>query len=114
MFAVHNLAYQGVFPEQSFDVLGIPREFFSRFHLEEVDTFGRRQTINVMKAALCTADRLITVSTGYASEILTPKFGCGLQSILAKVLRLETELVRLGPFLVSLWYLRLAPPCGTP
>lgn len=45
-----------------------------------------------------TADRLVTVSQGYASEIMTPTFGYGLEKILAKVTMLLAEAPLCPPY----------------
>jgi starch synthase len=38
--------------------------------------------ISYLKAAICSADAITTVSPTYAREILTPEFGCGLDGLL--------------------------------
>jgi starch synthase len=76
VFTVHNLAYQGLFPRPVFDRLGLPPEWW---HPGALEFHGR---LSYMKAGLVYADRLTTVSPGYAREIQTPDFGCGLDGLL--------------------------------
>ncbi|MFH1856503.1 MAG: glycogen synthase GlgA [Candidatus Omnitrophota bacterium] len=75
-FTVHNLAYQGLFPRETMHVLGIRDDFFTPDTLE---FYGK---LSFMKAAILYSDALSTVSKGYAEEILTPEFGCGLDGLL--------------------------------
>ncbi len=74
--SIHNMAYQGVFPQRLFPKLGIDKKFFSFDGLEFYDQ------INLLKGGLIFSDRLATVSPQYAKEILTPQFGCGLEGVL--------------------------------
>jgi len=76
VFTVHNLAYQGVFPAQSFASLGLPADFYD---MHGVEFYGQ---LSFMKAGLYYADRLTTVSPTYAREIQTIDQGCGLEGLL--------------------------------
>jgi starch synthase len=76
LFTIHNLAFQGKFPATLFPALGLPAESFATAGLEY---FGG---VGFMKAALWFADRINTVSPGYAAEIMTPKLGMGLDGLL--------------------------------
>jgi len=76
VFTVHNLAFQGLFPSADFALLGLPARFMSAQALE---FHGQ---LSFMKAGLMFADRIATVSPGYAREITTPEFGCGLDGVL--------------------------------
>lgn len=76
LLTIHNLAFQGVFGPETFPRLGLPPQFFSADGLEY---FGQ---VSFLKAGIRFADRLTTVSPRYAQEILTPKFGCGLDGLL--------------------------------
>ncbi|GIL46717.1 hypothetical protein Vafri_3634, partial [Volvox africanus] len=78
VLALHNLAHQGAHPPHCFGSLGLPGEWYGA--LEWVQTPGaggtqasgnldRIPTINILKAALVTSDRLVTVSPAYAWEI---------------------------------------------
>lgn len=74
VFTIHNLAYQGVFGCERFEQLGLPAERFL-----DVEFYGR---ISFLKAGICSADAITTVSPTYAKEILTPEYGCGLDELL--------------------------------
>jgi starch synthase len=76
VFTIHNLAFQGNFPLDSFGQVGLPRETLSP---EGVEFFGQ---ISFLKAGIRYSDRLTTVSPTYAREILTPEHGCGLDGLL--------------------------------
>ncbi|HEX9626731.1 MAG TPA: glycogen synthase GlgA [Acidiferrobacterales bacterium] len=76
VFTIHNLAYQGLFPRPVFDRLGLPSEWW---HPDALEFHGQ---LSLIKAGLAFADRLTTVSPGYAREIQTPAFGCGLDGLL--------------------------------
>jgi len=49
--------------------------------MDGVEVWG---DFNLLKAGIAYSDMVSTVSPTYAEEILTPKFGCGLEGILAK------------------------------
>lgn len=76
LFTVHNLAFQGLFPAQCFDALGLPREAFSIAGLEY---HGK---VSFLKAGLVYADALSTVSPTYAREIQQPPLGFGLEGVI--------------------------------
>ncbi|WP_137894706.1 glycogen synthase GlgA [Ramlibacter sp. 2FC] len=76
LFTIHNLAYQGLFPRSDYQGLGLPADWFQ---IEGLEFHGQ---LSFMKAGLHYADRISTVSPGYAREIQTPEFGCGLDGLL--------------------------------
>ena len=76
VYTIHNLAYQGVFPDHEFPSTNLP---FSCFSVGELEFYGN---INCMKGAIIRSDRVTTVSKRYAAEILTPELGCGLEGVL--------------------------------
>lgn len=76
LFTVHNLAYQGLFPDHQYGKLGLPTELFQA---EGLEFYGQ---VNFMKTALRFADRINTVSPRYADEIQGMEFGCGLEGVL--------------------------------
>jgi starch synthase len=76
LFTIHNLAYQGVFPESTFKALDLPAELWS---IEGVEFHGK---LSFIKGGIATADWISTVSPTYAREICTPAFGCGLDGLL--------------------------------
>lgn len=76
VFTIHNLAYQGLFPYQTFLDLGLPAELW---HFDALEYHGQ---LSFIKGGLIFADRISTVSPSYAREIQTPEFGCGLDGLL--------------------------------
>ena len=77
VFTIHNLAYQGVFPYETFRKLRLPSRFWSADALE---FYGQ---MSFIKGGLRFADRISTVSPTYAEEIQSEEFGCGLQGLLS-------------------------------
>lgn len=73
---IHNLAYQGVFPADSFWLTNAP---FAYFNPEGAEFWG---ALNCLKAAIVYSDYITTVSPRYAREITTEEFGCGLDGLL--------------------------------
>ena len=78
VFTIHNLGYQGLFPEEKFLVTGLPRDPF--FLPEGLEYYGR---IGLLKAGIEYADAITTVSPTYAREIQTPEFGLGMDGIVS-------------------------------
>lgn len=78
IMTLHNLAFQGVFPPCMLAQLDLPRGCFS---VEGVEYFGQ---ISFLKGGINFADKLTTVSPSYASEIVTPEFGMGLEGVLGR------------------------------
>ncbi|QGZ61774.1 glycogen synthase GlgA [Paraburkholderia acidisoli] len=76
IFTIHNLAYQGIFPAQQFDGLGLPHDFL---HMHGVEFYGQ---LSFLKAGLFYADKITTVSPTYAREIQTVAQGGGLEGLL--------------------------------
>jgi starch synthase len=76
VFTIHNLAYQGLFPAETFSALRLPPSLWSHAALE---FHGR---LSFIKGGIVFADRLTTVSPGYAHEIQTPEHGHGLDGLL--------------------------------
>ena len=73
---VHNLAYQGQFPREMLDELGLPPDAFAMYGVEYYGTIG------FLKAGLQFADRITTVSPTYAKEIQSDEAGMGLSGLL--------------------------------
>jgi starch synthase len=73
---IHNLAFQGVFPMASADVLGIPHPWRG---MDGVEFWGQ---LSMLKAGLQFADAITTVSPTYAREIQTREHGAGFDGIL--------------------------------
>ncbi|WP_461210584.1 glycogen synthase GlgA [Desulfocurvus sp. DL9XJH121] len=76
VLTIHNLAFQGRFSSRLFETSGLPPE---AWHMDGVEYYG---DFNLLKGGIAYADAITTVSPGYAGEILTPEFGCGLEGIL--------------------------------
>jgi len=76
VFTIHNLAYQGVFEHSCLKRTGIDERYFN---MDALEFYG---SVNFMKAGIAYSDMVTTVSPQYAKEILTPKFGCGLDGFL--------------------------------
>lgn len=76
VFTIHNLSYQGVFEKKTFYDLHLPHELWGMHGIEFHDQ------VSFIKGGLVYADRITAVSPGYAKEIQTPEFGCGLNELL--------------------------------
>jgi starch synthase len=74
LFSIHNLAYQGLFDAREMARLNLPENAYS-----VMEFYGR---MSFLKAGIRTTDAITTVSPTYASEILTPEYGCGLDGLL--------------------------------
>ena len=73
---IHNLAYQGIFSAEHFNLAGLPANWFNT---DTTEFYGQ---LNTLKAGIATADFIVTVSPRYAREITTEEFGCGLDGLL--------------------------------
>lgn len=76
VFTIHNLAYQGLFDPVLMPLLDLGPEHFT---MHGIEYFGQASLI---KAGIVYADRVTTVSPGYALEIQTAEYGCGLDGLL--------------------------------
>ena len=78
VYTIHNLKYQGVFGRNIVeDVLGMPLRLLYNGNIENAGD------VNFMKAGMCYADFITTVSPSYAEEITYPYFGEGLEDYVA-------------------------------
>ncbi|WP_353149725.1 glycogen synthase GlgA [Pollutimonas bauzanensis] len=77
VLTLHNVAFQGVFPIDLADSLGISEPYRTG---DGMEFWGQ---LNFLKAGIRYADLITVVSRNYAREILTPQFGCGLEGALA-------------------------------
>lgn len=75
---IHNLAFQGNYAAEVAPQLGIPANMINE---DGMEFWGK---ISFLKAGISYADRVTTVSQTYAKEILTERFGYGMQGILNK------------------------------
>ncbi len=78
LLTIHNLAYQGFFPPDILNRIGIP---FQVFHIDALEFYGQ---VNFLKGGIVFSDFLNTVSPTYAKEILTFEAGRGLDGVLLK------------------------------
>lgn len=76
IFTIHNIAYQGQFSPELFELTGLPAHFFS---VDGMEFWGG---INFMKAAIVSTDVITTVSPRYSEEIQTKEYGQGLEGVL--------------------------------
>lgn len=81
VFTIHNLAFQGNHPLAMGGWIGIPPELLAPALSDErsIEFYG---SLSMMKAGIVHADRVSTVSQRYAREILTPRFGHGMEGVL--------------------------------
>ena len=76
VFTIHNLAYQGAWPQEWVARLELPAESYAP---EGTEFHGR---MSFLKAALYYADAITTVSATYAREIQTETLGFGMDGLL--------------------------------
>ena len=79
VFTIHNLGYQGLFPEEKMPLTGLKKEDF--FHPEGLEYWGQ---ISLLKAGINYSHAITTVSPTYANEIQTPEYGMGMEGVLAR------------------------------
>ena len=77
VFTIHNLAYQGLFDQQTFDDLQLPEQLW---HMDGLEFHNQ---LSFIKGGLAYADRITTVSPTYAEEICQPEMGYGLDGLLS-------------------------------
>ncbi|MGD9076758.1 MAG: glycogen synthase GlgA [Desulfobacteraceae bacterium] len=77
VFTIHNIGYQGIFPEEKLSVTGLPKSGF--FHSEGLEFWGQ---VSLLKAGIVYSEAITTVSPKYAEEIQTPEYGMGMEGIL--------------------------------
>ena len=77
VMTVHNIAFQGLAPAAMLGAMHLP---LSEFTSEGLEYWGQ---ISTLKAGLVDADAITTVSPTYASELMRPEFGMGLDGLIA-------------------------------
>lgn len=77
LYTIHNLAYQGLFPEAEAPKIDIGQNLF---HPSAMEFYGK---LNLMKGGILFSDEISTVSRRYAEEIQTKEYGCGLEGVLS-------------------------------
>lgn len=77
VFTIHNLQYQGVFPQTMLsELFGLSNELLTN---DKLEFYGN---MNYMKGGLVYSDKLTTVSPSYAAEIQSRFYGEGLEYLL--------------------------------
>lgn len=76
LFTIHNLAYQGIFPNEFYPLTNLPWEDYVP---EKIEYYG---DFSFLKAGIVYSDKISTVSKQYCYEIQTPDFGFGMDGIL--------------------------------
>ncbi len=76
VITIHNIAFQGQYSADILPAIGLSSSHFS---MKSLEYYG---DISFLKGGLVTADAITTVSPTYAREILTPRFGMGMDGIL--------------------------------
>lgn len=76
VLTIHNLAFQGNYPVELAASLGLPADTLSA---DGIEFWGK---LSFLKAGIQYADRISIVSQSYAREVLTPRFGHGLDGTL--------------------------------
>ncbi|KAL2329968.1 hypothetical protein Fmac_017549 [Flemingia macrophylla] len=79
VLVIHNIAHQGRGPVDDFFFVDLPEHHIDLFKL--YDPIGGDH-FNIFSAGLKTADRVVTVSHGYAWELKTSEGGWGLHGII--------------------------------
>ncbi|KAK6129255.1 hypothetical protein DH2020_036964 [Rehmannia glutinosa] len=79
VLVIHNIAHQGRGPLDDFWYVNLPPHYLDLFKL--YDPMGGDH-FNIFAAGLKTADRVVTVSHGYAWELKTSEGGWGLHGII--------------------------------
>ncbi|KAL4197855.1 hypothetical protein AMTRI_Chr04g190390 [Amborella trichopoda] len=79
VLVIHNVAHQGRGSVDDFHLVGLPDHYVDLFKLD--DPVGGEH-FNIFTAGLKTADRIVTVSHGYAWEVKTQEGGWGLHNII--------------------------------
>ncbi len=79
VFTIHNVAYQGNFPKETFEKTGLPDDVFTP---DGAEFYGK---LSFMKAGIVYSDYVTTVSGTYAKEISdSEEYGCGMEGVLKK------------------------------
>lgn len=76
VLTIHNMQYQGSFPSATMEILAVGWDQFTYRGVEKDDR------VNLLKGGIYNATILNTVSAGYADEIKSPQYGCGLEPVL--------------------------------
>ena len=77
IFTIHNIAYQGTFPDGVLQALDLDRSLFT---VEGLEFWGG---VSFLKGGINFSDGVTTVSEGYAREVVTREYGNGLEGVVA-------------------------------
>lgn len=89
ILAIHNLKHQGVFSPRTYGGLELPDHWYKALewqyppHQRQGAYEEEGRSVNYMKAGISCADRIVTVSPGYAEEIKTWMGGWGMDGLIA-------------------------------
>ncbi len=72
LLTIHNIGYQGVYPPDDYDYLGLQ---WGNFTAEKFEDHGK---LNFLKGGIVYADLVNTVSPTYADETRTPEYAHGM------------------------------------
>jgi starch synthase len=78
VFTIHNLAFQGLFPREMVQILGLPGDVL---HVDAMEFWGQ---VSYLKAGVNFSERITTVSPTYAREILQPDLSFGFSGVLQR------------------------------
>lgn len=77
LITIHNISYQGKVELHDAKIFGLKKRDF-----KESIKFTKRKEINILGEGIINSDVINTVSPTYAKELLTKKYGFGLQKLL--------------------------------
>ncbi|TVP52895.1 MAG: glycogen synthase GlgA [Halomonadaceae bacterium] len=75
VMTIHNAGFNGCYPAQTLERLGLPAHLY---HPDALEFYG---SLSLLKAGVIFSDRVTTVSPSYAAEIQTAEFGGGLDGV---------------------------------
>lgn len=78
VLTIHNMEYQGQCSPEHLDKVGL--KGLELMHTGKLSDNARPELVNLLKGGIVYCDCLTTVSPSYAKEILTPAYGCGLDT----------------------------------
>ncbi|MCI0454830.1 MAG: glycogen synthase GlgA [Candidatus Dadabacteria bacterium] len=87
VFTIHNISYQGLFPREMLEKLGLPLYLFTP---QGIEFYGKA---SLLKGGIIYSDTVTTVSPNYAQEIKTPEYGNGLDGVLRLISQDSNKLV---------------------
>ncbi|MFX0113208.1 MAG: glycogen synthase GlgA [Candidatus Hodarchaeota archaeon] len=76
VLTIHNIAYQGIFPQETLTIAELGMHAFT---MERLEFYGK---INFLKAGIIYSDMVSTVSPTHAEEIQSAKFGFDLEGVI--------------------------------